>query len=99
MGIILGGGNIFGRVRYERIRQHLGVVTVGEVCEEEGIKNKDDINRILGIQLTDVEYGKLRDCIKHLRKKYKPEWDLKEMGKTIREWLEPIKKGAKSIET
>jgi len=95
MGIMLGGGNIFGRVRYERIRQHLEEIKVGEVCEEEGIKNKEDINQILGIQLTDVEYGKLRDSIKHLRKKYKPEWELKESGKTIKDWLEPIKKGSK----
>jgi hypothetical protein len=95
MGVMLGGGNIFGRVRYERVKNHLRDVTFGDVCEVEGIKNKEEINGILGIQMTDVEYGKLRDCIKHLRKKFKPEWELRELGKTIREWLEPIKKGSK----
>jgi hypothetical protein len=95
MGIMLGGGNIFGRVRYGRVQNQLREVTFETLCVEEGIKTKEEINGILGIQMTDVEYGKLRDCVKHTRKKFKPEWELREIGKNIREWLEPIKKGSK----
>jgi hypothetical protein len=95
MGIMLGGGNIFGRVRYGRVQNQLREVTFENLCNEEGIKTKEEINGILGIQMTDVEYGKLRDCVKHTRKKFKPEWELREIGKNIREWLEPIKKGSK----
>jgi hypothetical protein len=97
MGVMLGGGNIFGRVRYGRIKHLLTKVTVGEVCEEDGIKTKEVINTILGTAITDVEYGKLRDCMKYIRNKYKPEWDMRDKGKNLKEWMDPIKKGSKKF--
>jgi hypothetical protein len=62
MGIMLGGGNIFGIEQYDRIRHDISETELGSLCEEEGIKTKELINGILGTVITDVEYGKLRDC-------------------------------------
>ncbi len=83
MGVMLGGGNIFGRVRYERIKDHVRNTTVEDVCTEEGIRSKEQIIALFGVVITDVEYGKLRDSIKYIRNKYKPEWNLRELGKSI----------------
>ncbi len=62
VGIMLGGGNIFGIERYDRIRHDILETELWSLCEEEGIKTKELINGILGTAKTDVEYGKLRDC-------------------------------------
>ncbi len=74
---MLGGGNIFGRVRYERVKDHLLNTTVGEVCEEDGLRSKEQILNLLGVVIKDVEYGKLQDCVKYIRNKFKPDWSLR----------------------
>jgi hypothetical protein len=72
-------------------------IKMGEVVNEEGIKDKDTLSQILGIVLTDVEYGKLRDMVKYVRGKFKPIWEMKEKGKNIQEWVAGIKKGSNKL--
>jgi hypothetical protein len=97
MGVMLGGGNIFGRVRYERIKDQLRNITVEDVCTDEGIRSKEQIIALFGMVITEVEYGKLRDCIKYIRNKYKPEWSLRGLGKNMRDLLSTVKKGSKKF--
>jgi hypothetical protein len=94
MGIMFGGGNIFGLARYENVRHMLLDIKLTQIVEEEGIKSKEQMSAIMGFAITGVEYGKLRDAVKYVRNKYKPNWELRDTGKTIDEWMEPIKKGS-----
>jgi hypothetical protein len=94
MGEMLGGGNIFAWGRYENIREGIWDIPLGVFCLEEGIREKAEIQRILGIDITTLEYNKLRGSIKFIRSKFKPVWDMRGKGKNIIEWLEPIKKGS-----
>jgi hypothetical protein len=94
MGDILGGGNIFSAARYEGIRENLTYVKVGELCDETGILSREQVADRIRIPLTAVEYGKLRDSLKYLIRKYKPVWEMREKGKNIAEWIAPIKKGS-----
>ncbi len=87
MGVMLGseissdgngmkGLNIHGDLNY-----------ICNICEEGGIlytvHTKEQIYGILGTIITNVEYGKLRDRIKYIRNKYKPEWNRRESDKNI----------------
>jgi hypothetical protein len=94
IGIMLGGGNIFGWVRYENVRHMVLDIKLEDLVEEDGIKSKEVINRRLGFILTNVEYDKLRDAINYIRGKFKPDWSLRGTGKTIMEWMAPIRKGS-----
>jgi hypothetical protein len=94
MGEMLGGGNIFGRGRYELIQEQIWDIPLGVFCVEEGIREKWEIQNIMGINLTNLEYGKLRGSIKYVHSKFKPLWEMRGKGKNITEWLAPIKKGA-----
>jgi len=58
---------------------------------------KGEIQEIMGIVLTQLEYNKLRGSIKYIRAKYKAIWDMRGKGKSITEWLAPIKKGSKKL--
>ncbi len=64
---------------------------------ENGIIEKRDMSEKLGIDLTEVEYGKLRDHISYIRGKFKPVWEMREKGKTMGDWLKPIKKGSNKL--
>jgi hypothetical protein len=66
-------------------------------CLEEGIRDKQEIQFIMGIEITNLEYGKLRGSIKYIRNKYKPIWEMRGKGKNMSEWLSPIKKGSNKI--
>ena len=83
MGEMLGGGNIFSQQRYEGIRDNLYTVELVNICTPEGIKDKPLIAMILGIELTMIEYGRLRDSVKYTRGKFKPIWEMREKGKSI----------------
>jgi hypothetical protein len=93
MGEMIGGGNIFSRIRYEGIRDTLWEIPLGVFfCLEEGIREKGEVQNIIGFDITNVEYNKLKNSIKYIRNKYKPNWELMGKGKNISEWLAPIKK-------
>ncbi len=97
VGRTIGKRNMFSARRYELLGIEAKKVCMGEIVTEEGIKDKDTISDILGIQVTDVEYGKLRDIVKYLRGKFKPVWEMKEKGKGIQAWVGPIKKGSNKL--
>jgi hypothetical protein len=97
MGEMLGGGNIFSRIRYEGIRDSLWEIPLGVFCLEDGIREKGEVQNIIGFDITNVEYNKLKNSIKYIRNKFKPNWELMGKGKNIAEWLAPIKKGSNKI--
>ncbi len=92
MSEMVGGGNIFAQARYETIREGIWEIPVGVLCLEEGIRDKGEIENILGLVLTNLEYNRLKGTVKYVRNKYKPVWDMMSKGKNINEWLAPIKK-------
>ncbi len=49
---------------------------------------------MLGVQITGVEYGKLRSGIKFVIGKYKPSWELRGLAKPVSGWISPIKRGS-----
>jgi hypothetical protein len=55
------------------------------------------MSELFGMEITEVEYGKIRDNVSYIRGKFKPVWEMREKGKTISEWLRPIKKGSNKI--
>jgi hypothetical protein len=92
-----GGGNIFSIVRYKQIREQIREIPVGVFCLEDGIRSKAEVENILDIGITNLEYNKLKGTIKYIRSKFKPIWDMRSKGKNIVEWLAPIKKGSNRI--
>jgi len=97
MGEMLGGGNIFRWEKYERIREQIWDIPLGVYCVEEGIRIKDEIQVIMGFEITTLEYNRLRGSIKYVRNKYKAVWEMRGKGKSVSEWLAPIKKGSNKI--
>ncbi len=92
-----GGRNIFGQGRYEQIQERVWDIPLGVFCLEEDIRDKPEIQNILGLEITNLEYVKLRGSIKYIRNKYKPLWEMRGKGKSITDWLAPIKKGSNKI--
>jgi hypothetical protein len=39
---------------------------------------------VLGIELTGREYDKIKNGVKYAKTKFKPQWDLKEQGKSTK---------------
>jgi hypothetical protein len=72
MGEMLGGGNIFGQGRYEQIKGRIWDILRGVFCLGKGIREQPEKQNILGFDVTNLEYGKLRGSIKYIRTKYKP---------------------------
>jgi hypothetical protein len=97
VGRNIGKGNVFSVRRYELLGNDARKLCLGEIVTEDGIKEKETISEILGIQVTDVEYGKLRDIVKYLRGKFKPVWEMKDKGKGIQAWVTPIKRGSNKL--
>jgi hypothetical protein len=97
IGRPLGSGNILSRIRYEQVRGRMEEIKLIEIVTENGIKEKADISAIICMEVTEVEYGKMRDNIAYIRGKYKPVWEMREKGKSIGEWLSPIKKGSNKL--
>ena len=94
MGEMLGGGNIFGWAKYEEVKRTISNVKFGDICGEECILPKEELIGKLGIELNDREYGKIKTAIRYVRNKFKPRWELRMVGKSINEWIHPIKKGS-----
>jgi hypothetical protein len=97
MGEMMGGMNIFSQARYELIQEQFWDIPVGVMCLENGIRDKEEIQNILGIEITNLEYVRIRAGVKFARNKFKPVWDMRGRGKNITEWLAPIKKGSNKI--
>jgi hypothetical protein len=97
MNEMVGGGNIFSNIRYEQIREHIWEIPVGVFCLEEGIRSKMEVKNILDTVITNLEYNKLKGTIKYIRAKFKPIWEMRSKGKSIAEWLAPIKKGSNRL--
>jgi hypothetical protein len=97
MGDMLGGGYIFSMGKYEQIMERIWNIPLGVYCLEEGIRDRLEIQRIMGVEITNLEYSKLRGSIKYIRGKYKPVWDMRGRGKSMADWLAPIKKGSNKI--
>lgn len=94
MGQTLGGGNIFSMERYQRIGPRLEELRLEEMVSRDDTLERGVIGGLIGSNLTRVEYRKLRDTKKYIRKKFKPEYDLRHTGKTVVEIIAPIKKGS-----
>jgi hypothetical protein len=47
--------------------------------------------------ITNLEYNKLKGTVKYIRNRYKPVWEMRGKGKSIAEWLAPIKKGSNKL--
>jgi hypothetical protein len=97
MNEMLGGGNVFAQGRYDTIRDQVWDIPVGVFCLEEGIREKTEVQNILGFDITNLEYTRLRGSIKYIRNKYKPVWEMRDRGKSIKDWLAPIKKGSNKL--
>jgi hypothetical protein len=97
MGEMLGGRNIFSMAKYELIQEQIWDIPLGVYCLEEGIREKGEIQEIMGITLTQLEYNKLRGSIKYIRSKYKAVWEMRGKGRSITEWLAPIKRGSNKL--
>jgi hypothetical protein len=97
VGRIIGKGNIFGIRRYEMLGVAARSTTIGMLATQEGIIEKESVSEILGVQITDVEYGKLRDIVKYLKGKFKPVWEMKDKGKSLQAWVSPIKRGSNKL--
>jgi hypothetical protein len=97
MNDMVGGGNIFSRGRYELIQEQIWEIPLGVFCLEEGIRSKTEVEHILDINITNLEYNKLKGTIKYMRNKFKPVWEMRSKGKSITQWLAPIKKGSNKI--
>jgi hypothetical protein len=93
----VGGRNIFSMAKYDLIQEQIWDIPLGVYCLEDGIREKGEIQEIMGIVLTQLEYNKLRGSIKYIRAKYKATWDMRGKGRSITEWLAPIKKGSKKL--
>jgi hypothetical protein len=93
----IGENNVFSRRRYNQYRNGIEEITLLELVEVDGIKTRNELSAILGLEMTEVEYGKLRDVIKLLRGKFKPEWGLREKGKSVSDILKGVKKGSKKF--
>jgi hypothetical protein len=52
---------------------------------EDGIRQKDEIQVILGFEITTLEYNRLRGSIKYVRNKYKAVWEMRGKGKSVSE--------------
>jgi hypothetical protein len=97
VGRIIGKGNIFGIRRYEMLGVVARRITIGMIATQEGIIEKESVSEILGVQITDVEYGKLRDIVKYLKGKFQPVWEMKDNGKSLQAWVSPIKRGSNKL--
>jgi hypothetical protein len=97
VGKQLGEGNIFSRIRYRTVHEQVKNAKIGDIVEEAGIKERAEISAMWGIEITEVEYGKLREAVQYVRGKFKPVWEMREKCKTIKEWLAPVKKGSKQL--
>jgi hypothetical protein len=91
---MFGSYSIFSQRRYEDIRDHFWDISISHLVNETGILDKTDIETAIGVNITGTEYGKLRSGIKFIINKYKPNWELKHLGKDIIEWIAPIKRGS-----
>jgi hypothetical protein len=54
---------------------------VGVFCLEDGIRSKMEVENILDMGITNLEYNKLKGTIKYIRSKFKPIWDMRSKGK------------------
>jgi hypothetical protein len=99
MGEMLGRGNVFSNERYDEVKELIADKKFGEICLEKDILAKEEIERMWDIGLSRREYGKLGTVIKYIRGKYKPSWHMKHIGKSIEDWLRPIKKGSNKLRT
>jgi hypothetical protein len=72
MGEMFGGFSIFNNQRYENIRHRFWNIKIGKLCNEHGIIEKREVEHMLGVPITEVEYGKLRSGIKFIVGKFKP---------------------------
>jgi hypothetical protein len=97
MGEMLGGRNIFSMAKYDLVQEQIWDIQLGVYCLEDGIREKGEIQEIMGIVLTQLVNNKLRGSIKFIRAKYKALWDMRGKGRSITEWLAPIKKGSKNL--
>jgi hypothetical protein len=97
MNEMVGGGIVFGQLRYENIRDGIWEIPLGVLCTEDGTRDKVEIENIPGFGITNLEYNRLKGTIRYVRNKYKPVWEMMSKGKNVNEWLAPIKKGSNKI--
>jgi hypothetical protein len=97
IGRMIGEGNVLSRARYNIARNRMLNIKLGDITTENGIIEKREMSELFGMEITEVEYGKIRDNVSYIRGKFKPVWEMREKGKTISEWLRPIKKGSNKI--
>jgi hypothetical protein len=94
MGEMFGSGNIFSMGKYDEIRETVWETRIGDLLQGDEPKSKIEMEAVMGIELTGREYGKIKSGVKLVKTKFKPQWDLREQGKSIKVWIAGIKKGS-----
>jgi hypothetical protein len=94
MGEMYGSGNVFSVGRYDEIRETVWEAKIGDLCVQGEPKSKMEMEAALRVELTGREYDKIKNGVKYVKTKFKPQWDLKDQGKSIKEWISVIKKGS-----
>jgi len=90
---------IFGRVRYREMRAQLQEVRLGDVIYDNGaIKGRNQLNRMLEVNINWAEYFRLREIMERLWNQYQGNKDQLE-GKSLNEFVSGTKKGCKNLGT
>jgi len=75
MGEMFGSSNVFGAGKYDEIRETVWETKVGDLWFGDDPRSKIEIEAVLGIDLTGREYDKIKNGLKYVKTKFKPQWD------------------------
>ncbi len=87
MGEMFGSSNVFRAGKYDEIRETVWETKVGDLCLQDEPKSKIEMEAVLRVELTGREYDKIKNGVKYVKTKFKPQWDLKEQGKSTKDWV------------
>jgi hypothetical protein len=88
--------SVFGLERYRQVKDMVDDKVVGEVCTEDGtIRPKEELDRILGIQLNWAEYFRLRAEVEQLRIRFTREINCQIRELSMDNFMTGRKKGIK----
>jgi hypothetical protein len=75
MGEMFGSSNVFSAGKYDEIRETVWETKVGDLWFGDDPRSKIEIEAVLGIDLTGREYDKIKNGLKYVKTKFKPQWD------------------------
>jgi hypothetical protein len=94
MGEVFGSNNVFSLAKYDEIREDIWRIKIMDMVNMDEPKSKIEMEGLLGTTLTRREYDKIKNGINFVKTKFKPQWDLREQGKSTKEWMAGVKKGS-----